>query len=92
MVCINIVNVVLIFLQMMILRLSVISFYTDKLALTGVNKMSKGQFTFENYLFCIQNQFERRTADYRVQSKSKPISYNIYEKLYCLVCRQTLCT
>jgi len=55
--------------------------YSDKLTLKGVSKRSKNQFTFENYLFCLQNQRPERISDYRILSKCQQISSNIVRKI-----------
>ena len=47
----------------------------------GVSKLSKEQFTFENYLFCLQNQRAQRTLDFRIQSKCQQLSSNIIQKI-----------
>ena len=54
---------------------------TDKLTLKGVSKLSQKQFTFENYLFCLQNQRAQRTLDFRIQSKCQQLSSNIIQKI-----------
>lgn len=55
--------------------------YSDKLTLKGVSKMAKNQFTFEDYLFCLQNQRAQRTDDFRITSKCQQISSNIIRKI-----------
>ena len=55
--------------------------HSDKLTLKGVSKRSKNQFTFENYLFRLQNQRPERISDYRILSKSQQISSNIVRKI-----------
>ena len=47
---------------------------SDKLTLKGVSKIAKNQFTFEDYLYCLQSQSAQRTDDFRVTSKCQQIS------------------
>ena len=55
--------------------------HSDKLTLKGVSKMAKSQFTFEDYLYCLQNQRAQRTDDFRITSKCQQISSNIIRKI-----------
>ena len=43
--------------------------------------MAKSQFTFEDYLYCLQNQRAQRTDDFRITSKCQQISSNIIRKI-----------
>ena len=55
--------------------------HSDKLTLKGVSKMAKSQFTFEDYLYCLQNQRGQRTDDFRITYKCQQISSNIIRKI-----------
>ena len=46
-----------------------------------MSKIAKNQFTFEDYLFCLQNQRAQRTDDFRITSKCQQISSNIIRKI-----------
>ena len=52
-----------------------------------MSTLSKKQFTFENYLFCLQNQRAQRTPDFRIQTKCQQLSSNIIQKMHYPVSR-----
>ena len=53
----------------------------DKLVLKGITKVSKNNFTFQDYFSCLTKQISKKVTDYRIQSKKQEITSTLVKKV-----------